>query len=222
MAAGRELFNREWLPGDSRAHGGDGLGPVYNDSSCIACHSQGGVGGSGPSSKNVDIVSAFTVPMTTQGISGSRSGLAGAVFNGLFGQMAPAPGLNGNGPIKPLTKKEQAAIKAQDKETLKRIHPGFASSRSVVVHHFGTDPGYAEWRNGILNGQMQALTEPVQLNATAATPAVEPATPVQEAQAAAAPAETSPAASPIPGSESDQALAGPQSFTGGLAMSSSI
>src|SRR5262249_62418418 len=36
-ARGRELFEREWLPGDSRAHGGDGLGPVYNDRSCVAC-----------------------------------------------------------------------------------------------------------------------------------------------------------------------------------------
>src|SRR4051794_37934600 len=37
-ARGRELFEREWLPGDTRTHGGDGLGPVFNDSSCIACH----------------------------------------------------------------------------------------------------------------------------------------------------------------------------------------
>ena len=57
-AQGRELFEREWLPGDSRAHGGDGLGPVYNDSSCIACHNLGGNGGAGPASKNVDIISA--------------------------------------------------------------------------------------------------------------------------------------------------------------------
>jgi mono/diheme cytochrome c family protein len=57
-AQGRELFEREWLPGDSRTHGGDGLGPVYNDSSCIACHNLGGNGGAGPASKNVDIITA--------------------------------------------------------------------------------------------------------------------------------------------------------------------
>ena len=57
-AQGRELFEREWLPGDSRTHGGDGLGPVFNDSSCIACHNLGGNGGAGPASKNVDIISA--------------------------------------------------------------------------------------------------------------------------------------------------------------------
>ena len=44
---GRAPFEREWLPGDSRTHGGDGLGPVYNDSSCIVCHNLGGTGGGG-------------------------------------------------------------------------------------------------------------------------------------------------------------------------------
>ena len=34
---GRELFVREWIPGDPRSHRGDGLGPVFNDSSCVAC-----------------------------------------------------------------------------------------------------------------------------------------------------------------------------------------
>src|SRR5207249_2098806 len=54
---GRELFFREWIPDDPRSHGGDGLGPVFNDSSCIACHNLGGAGGGGPNSKNVDILS---------------------------------------------------------------------------------------------------------------------------------------------------------------------
>ncbi len=44
--------------GDSRSHGGDGLGPVYNDSSCVACHNLGGSGGGGAASKNVDIITA--------------------------------------------------------------------------------------------------------------------------------------------------------------------
>ena len=51
LAQGRELFEREWLPGDSRSHGGDGLGPVYNDSSCVACHNLGGPGGGGRPAK---------------------------------------------------------------------------------------------------------------------------------------------------------------------------
>ena len=44
---GRELFLREWKPNDPRCHGGDGLGPLYNEASCVACHSQGGTGGRG-------------------------------------------------------------------------------------------------------------------------------------------------------------------------------
>src|SRR5258707_14707664 len=62
-ADGRELFSREWLPNDARSHGGDGLGPVFNDSSCVACHNQGGIGGGGAASKNVDIVTAFPLPV---------------------------------------------------------------------------------------------------------------------------------------------------------------
>ena len=54
---GRELFAREWLPHDPRCHGGDGLGPVYNETSCLACHGQAAPGGGGPEDKNVEILS---------------------------------------------------------------------------------------------------------------------------------------------------------------------
>ncbi|MEJ7636756.1 MAG: hypothetical protein WKF75_01900 [Singulisphaera sp.] len=40
---------------DLRSHGGDGLGPVYNDSSCVACYNAGGTG-RGPVNKNIDIL----------------------------------------------------------------------------------------------------------------------------------------------------------------------
>jgi CxxC motif-containing protein (DUF1111 family) len=50
--AGLVLFEHEWKPGDPMA-GGDGLGPVFNERSCVACHSQGGVGGGGDSRHNV-------------------------------------------------------------------------------------------------------------------------------------------------------------------------
>lgn len=45
IALGAELFQREWLAGDERSPGGDGLGPVYNDTSCVACHNLGAPGG---------------------------------------------------------------------------------------------------------------------------------------------------------------------------------
>ena len=48
LKLGRELFSRQWRPNDPRCHGGDGLGPVYNATSCVACHGQGGPGARGP------------------------------------------------------------------------------------------------------------------------------------------------------------------------------
>lgn len=51
-AAGLALFEHEWEPHDPLAKG-DGLGPVFNGRSCVACHSQGGVGGGGGNKHNV-------------------------------------------------------------------------------------------------------------------------------------------------------------------------
>lgn len=52
-AEGRELFVHEWTVNDPLSNGGDGLGPVFNDKSCVACHFQGGVGGGGGNEQNV-------------------------------------------------------------------------------------------------------------------------------------------------------------------------
>src|SRR4029079_15504702 len=38
LRRGRECFERVWVKSDPRSHGGDGLGPVFNGSSCVACH----------------------------------------------------------------------------------------------------------------------------------------------------------------------------------------
>jgi CxxC motif-containing protein (DUF1111 family) len=51
--AGKTLFVHEWKPGDPLSAGGDGLGPVYNANSCVACHNQSGLGGSGMNEHNV-------------------------------------------------------------------------------------------------------------------------------------------------------------------------
>jgi CxxC motif-containing protein (DUF1111 family) len=59
VARGRGIFVREWVGGDGSRHGGDGLGPVFNDSSCVACHSLGGPGGAGPANKNAEILTAI-------------------------------------------------------------------------------------------------------------------------------------------------------------------
>jgi CxxC motif-containing protein (DUF1111 family) len=61
-AEGKALFEHEWQPNDPLAKG-DGLGPVFNARSCVACHSQGGVGGGGGTEHNV---TAFEVHPTKE------------------------------------------------------------------------------------------------------------------------------------------------------------
>jgi mono/diheme cytochrome c family protein len=51
-AQGLALFEHEWQVHDPIAKG-DGLGPVFNGRSCVACHFQGGVGGGGANQHNV-------------------------------------------------------------------------------------------------------------------------------------------------------------------------
>src|SRR5579885_1114207 len=56
--AGEALFKHVWQPHDALSPGGDGLGPVFNAASCVACHHQGGPGGGGGLEHNVTL---FTV-----------------------------------------------------------------------------------------------------------------------------------------------------------------
>jgi CxxC motif-containing protein (DUF1111 family) len=63
--AGQKLFLHEWTPRDPLAGGGDGLGPVFNANSCVACHHQGGVGGGGGLNHNV---TTFTIRSDTPGV----------------------------------------------------------------------------------------------------------------------------------------------------------
>ncbi len=50
---GKVLFTHEWKPNDPLASGGDGLGPVFNATSCVACHQQPILGGSSGLEHNV-------------------------------------------------------------------------------------------------------------------------------------------------------------------------
>lgn len=118
---GRELFLREWIPNDPRSHNGDGLGPMFNDSSCVACHNQGGTGGGGPRAKNAQILSALPMDLGL----GGRTG----------GQLTP--------------EEQQAALQRQ-REELKRIHPGLGTAGSLVLHRFSTEPEYAAFRGKLM------------------------------------------------------------------------
>ncbi len=124
VALGYEIFNREWLPDDPRSHGGDGLGPVYNDTSCVACHNAGGSGGAGPVSKNIDILSA------------SRG------FGVIVSQTRSDP---------PRDEKAKSPVPtagdgSASRDALSDLHAAFRTSRTAVLHKFGTDPNYDAWR----------------------------------------------------------------------------
>jgi CxxC motif-containing protein (DUF1111 family) len=119
VAMGRELFHREWTPGDPRARGGDGLGPVYNESSCVACHNLGGSGGGGPVNKNVDLVTSLEKMRQSTKATG------------------PAVGPR----------------RAGNSRALELL---FAKAPSVVLHRFGTEPGFAACRLEML-GALERL-----------------------------------------------------------------
>lgn len=53
IAHGQALFEHKWSQNDPLAGGGDGLGPVFNATSCAECHFQGALGGAGPNKFNV-------------------------------------------------------------------------------------------------------------------------------------------------------------------------
>jgi CxxC motif-containing protein (DUF1111 family) len=56
--AGEVLFKHDWKPNDTLTPEGDGLGPVFNATSCVACHNQVRPGGGGGLQHNV---TTFTV-----------------------------------------------------------------------------------------------------------------------------------------------------------------
>ncbi len=177
---GGELFLREWVPGDSRSHGGDGLGPLFNDSSCVACHNQGGTGGGGPRAKNVDILTAFSLPVHVPAAPPQRrsamseKSLAEQLLSSMFQKPAESlPSTDAKDAARELDamraaneaaefKRQQeeslAAEKKHNQDQLTGFHPGFAQSNSIVLHRSGTYAGYREWRDNAAQGSLQAQT----------------------------------------------------------------
>ncbi len=163
--SGAELFQREWLPGDARSHGGDGLGPVFNDSSCVACHNQGGAGGGGPLGKNVNIISAVFNGNVTQGmrVQPQRS-VPEQLFRSLIGLE------NNARQPRVITIDDETVAKRRKQlvDEVSAIHPGFRTAGSVVVHHGSTADGYPTWRSKFLTNsfnqmqQFQVFTAPNQ------------------------------------------------------------
>lgn len=141
---GRELFARQWLPDDARSRGGDGLGPVYNERSCLNCHDQGGPGGAGPADKNIELITP-----AAQALDGAGNpGFFYYAFSYSFGPNGfeyhfGDPKLDRDQGGKPAAKAPIAAELAQ-------IHPGFRNAPSVVLHRYGGDNDYRTWREWVL------------------------------------------------------------------------
>ncbi len=71
---GRDLFITNWKPNLEADAKSDGLGPLYNEISCVACHKQGGIGGSGENEKNVVLLTRLTpVASLVQRVFGDNS-----------------------------------------------------------------------------------------------------------------------------------------------------
>ena len=116
VEVGKELFHREWLPDDPRSHGGDGLGPVFNESSCVACHNQGGAGGGGAASNNVAILTIAPNFQVTRLSDEQRTALLQELS-----ALRVAVGLS-----------------PADKSTL--------STASLVIHRFGLSDQHGQWK----------------------------------------------------------------------------
>jgi RNA polymerase sigma factor (sigma-70 family) len=131
-STGRELFERSWVKDDPRGHGGDGLGPVFNGRSCVECHNLGGSGGAGAADRNIEIATVTEEPAWGGYSYAFNMDLATGRFEYRMGFPQASP--------------REART---DPRLLASIHPGFGGSRSVVLHHYGTDPAYFSWRESV-------------------------------------------------------------------------
>jgi CxxC motif-containing protein (DUF1111 family) len=134
LTAGKELFTREWLQGDKRSYAGDGLGPVFNARSCLACHNQGGVGGAGGKQANATLVSAF---VTRDPIHRGMLVSAETRPKGILATFFPSIAQNLDS-VKPL--------KQPDRAKLAEIHPALRTANSFPLHRFGVDKEFTNWR----------------------------------------------------------------------------
>jgi CxxC motif-containing protein (DUF1111 family) len=141
LSRGRELFARQWVPGDQRSHGGDGLGPVYNERSCLNCHDQGGPGGAGPVDHNIELITPGSAGSDRQNNPAFFYAFSFSYGPGGFEYRLGSPEAQG---------KRDLRIEPPVLAELVQIHPGFRSAPSVVLHRYGNDRDYRAWREWVL------------------------------------------------------------------------
>jgi CxxC motif-containing protein (DUF1111 family) len=159
IAQGRELFSREWTPNDRRSHGGDGLGPVYNERSCVGCHHQGpSNGGGGSAGTNIEIITP--TPAGTNSNFATSPGFYYA-FSFNYGPDGFEYHIGDPTRARERAPARRAAVakanpNAANVGALVRIHPGFRDTPGVVLHRYGNDSDYRVWREWVL-GQHGAI-----------------------------------------------------------------
>ena len=129
-----ELFARKWQPDDPRCHGGDGLGPLYNADSCLACHNAGGAGGAGAASTNVEVATPIGYAGPTERLADLRNHRVASRIGTYRVESLPKP-----------TGRVMIFEALPEPTEMVRIHPGFRDATSLVLHHFGVDPAYSQW-----------------------------------------------------------------------------
>lgn len=149
IVSGRELFERVWVPGDTRSQGGDGLGPVFNARSCLDCHNLGGAGGSGGFERNVEVMTPTATPV------GGNSGFGGFSYSFRFGDNGFEPSVGNS--LQPTPRDVRL-----DPVALAAIHPSLKSGKSVMLHALGTDQGYRGWREKVpgIHGPITIMVTP--------------------------------------------------------------
>ncbi len=125
LAAGKELFTREWLQGDKRSFAGDGLGPVFNARSCVACHHQGGVGGAGTRETNATLISVFVAKEFPGAMTGAWSESSADQAKGM---------------------------KQPDRAKMMEIHPALRTGSTFPLHRFGSEKAFLKWKAKIFSG----------------------------------------------------------------------
>jgi hypothetical protein len=138
LAEGKELFTHEWVHGDRLSHAGDGLGPVFNAQSCVACHKQGGVGGAGSREDNASFVTVFVEKRYTF--------LTGVPLTELL-------------PDSPKRDVDRATFRIPPQDKLAEIHPSLLTQGSFPYHRFGAGPDFAKWKEGIFSKEMTRTSD---------------------------------------------------------------
>ena len=113
---GRQLFEKNWTHGNP-AISSDGLGPLFNAKSCVACHNQGGVGGAGDSRFNAKTIGIESInisggPITSDDVVKSLVSTFHPGFVGSNGLLTNTLSLSHHGGS-PLFQKSRTAMMSQ-------------------------------------------------------------------------------------------------------------